>query len=195
MLRNIDHLKNHLNPHNVLLRPHVKTAKCPQITDLILDTSPGPITVSTLKEAEQFAAAGYRDILYAVGIEPSKLPRVLSLRDNGIDLSILVDNIEAADAVVSASSEAGKKIPVLIEIDSDGHRAGVKPDDPLLIEIAKVLNETAMLRGVMTHAGSAYNHPGQHELMKMAEQERRAAVEAAERIKATGLPCDVVSVG
>jgi D-serine deaminase-like pyridoxal phosphate-dependent protein len=33
------------------------------------------ITVSTLKEAEQFFAAGIDDILYAVGIVPAKLPQ------------------------------------------------------------------------------------------------------------------------
>jgi len=38
------------------------------------------ITVSTLKEAEAFFAAGVSDILYAVSIAPSKLPRALALR-------------------------------------------------------------------------------------------------------------------
>ena len=56
----------------------------------------GPATVSTLKEAEQFAAAGVRDILYAVGIAPTKLPRVTALRKTGIDLSIVLDSREQA---------------------------------------------------------------------------------------------------
>ena len=40
----------------------------------------GPATVSTFPEAEVFAAAGVQDILYAVGIAPQKLDRVIALR-------------------------------------------------------------------------------------------------------------------
>ena len=35
--------------------------------------------VSTLAEAEAIAAEGFADILYAVGLAPHKLPRVLNL--------------------------------------------------------------------------------------------------------------------
>ena len=38
------------------------------------------ITVSTLKEAEHFFAAGIADILYAVGMVPGKLAQALALR-------------------------------------------------------------------------------------------------------------------
>ena len=43
----------------------------------------GPVAVSTLQEAEQFAAAGITDLLYAVGVSPAKLDRVLALRRQG----------------------------------------------------------------------------------------------------------------
>lgn len=196
MLCNIARLKNHLGPLNAQFRPHVKTAKCPEIASLMLGSSSDPITVSTLKEAEQFAAAGYRDILYAVSIVPSKLPRAMSLRRNGIDLSIILDTIEVATSVVSACDKYKGSIPVLIEIDSDGHRAGIRCDDPMLIEVARVLHDGgAELRGLMTHAGSAYKHPGVKALCNMAEQERAAVVAAAEQLRDKGFPCPVVSVG
>ena len=47
---------------------------------------PGPITVSTLAEADHLAAAGYTDIVYAVGIAPAKLDRVVALRRQGVEL-------------------------------------------------------------------------------------------------------------
>ena len=49
----------------------------------------GGITVSTLKEAEQFFAAGYRDILYAVGIAPNKLDHVAALRARGTEVIVV----------------------------------------------------------------------------------------------------------
>ena len=45
-----------------------------------------------------------------------------------------------------------------IEIDTDGHRSGVKPEDDLLLQIGTALHEGGMhLGGVLTHAGSSYD--------------------------------------
>lgn len=154
----------------------------------------GPATVSTLKEAEALGAAGVRDILYAVGIAPSKLDRVVGLRRSGIDLSIVLDSLEQARAVDTAAR--GSPIPVLIEIDCDGHRAGLRPQDPRTVDLARAIHAgNAELRGVITHAGGSYDHPGATALARMAEQERSAVVAAAEAIRRAGLPCPVVSVG
>ncbi len=80
MLRNIARLKAHLDGLGVALRPHLKTLKSVEAARRVLKDGNGPATVSTLKEAEVFAAAGVRDIIYAVGIAPQKLPRVIALR-------------------------------------------------------------------------------------------------------------------
>ena len=85
-----------------------------------------PITVSTLKEAEQFFAAGFTDILYAVGIAPRKLARVRALRQRGCRARPARRQLEAAQAVIARDGRAAH-FAVLIEIDTDGHRAGVKP--------------------------------------------------------------------
>ena len=82
------------------------------------------------------------------------------------------------------------KIEALIEIDSDGHRAGVAPDDPLLIEIGRRLGPS--LAGVMTHAGASYDCRTRDEFEAMAEQERALTVEAAERLRAACLRCPIV---
>jgi len=196
MDRNIARLKTHLRALGVPLRPHLKTAKSIDVARLLMATPAGPATVSTLKEAEQFAAAGVRDILYAVGIAPNKLARVVELLKQGVDLSIILDSRAQAEAVVSACHQFGENIPVLIEIDSDGHRAGIRPDDPLLVEVGKALYQGgANLRGVMTHAGGSYNTPGAEAHAAAAEQERAAAVRCAGQLRDAGLPCPVVSVG
>lgn len=196
MDRNIARLKQHLRRLGVGLRPHLKTSKSIDIAHRLMATPAGPATVSTLKEAEEFAAAGVRDILYAVGIAPAKLDRAVALRNRGVDLSIVVDNIDQARAVAAKCRNLGIEIPTLIEIDSDGHRAGIQPGDPLLVEIARTLQEGgADPRGIMTHAGGSYDARSEAQLVAAAEQERAAAVQCAEQLRAAGFASPVVSVG
>jgi D-serine deaminase-like pyridoxal phosphate-dependent protein len=195
--RNIARLRGHLSTLGPKLRPHLKTAKCLEVARRVMDGPEGPITVSTLKEAEQFAAGGVRDILYAAGIAPGKLNRVTALRRQGVNLSIVVDSVQAAEAVARHSRETGDRLPTLIEIDSDGHRAGIRrAQAALLIEVGRILHEGgAELRGVVTHAGESYHCHGDDAIIAMAEQERAEAVGCAELLRAAGLPAPVVSIG
>jgi D-serine deaminase-like pyridoxal phosphate-dependent protein len=196
MLRNVTRLRSHLDTLGVALRPHLKTVKSVEAARRLLTGGNGPATVSTLKEAEAFSAAGVRDILYAVGIAPQKLGRVLALRAAGCDLSIVLDSPEQAIAVGEASRRAGDAVPVLIEVDCDGHRSGLLPDDPAMVEIGHIVERGgAALRGIVTHAGESYGAVGADALAAFAEQERLAAVTAATTLRSAGLPCPVVSVG
>ena len=172
------------------LRLHVKTAKSLEAVRRLHGGKPAPICVSTLKEAEIFGAHGYRDILYTVAIAPNKLARAAALIQGGMRLSVIVDNVALAKAI------AGAPIEVLIEIDSDGHRAGLKPDDPQLVTVAKALAAGgATVAGVMTHAGASYNCASTADIRTMAAQERDAVVHAARRLRDAGFPAPVVSVG
>src|SRR3954471_4754014 len=127
--RNCRTMRERVLAHRVALRPHVKTAKNVEVAQAALDAPTGAITVSTLREAEYFFDHGFRDILYAVGIPHSKLRRVVDLIKRGARVSTIVDSVEAAQAISKAVSSSGVRIPTLIEIDSDGHRAGVAPGD------------------------------------------------------------------
>lgn len=196
MERNIARLRARLADLGVGLRPHLKTCKSVDVARRVMDSPQGPATVSTLKEAAHFAAAGVRDMIYAVGIAPAKLAQVLALRAEGVDLAVLLDTLEQAEAVAAASREAGHPIPALIEIDCDGHRSGVKPGDTeRLLAMGRALVRGAELRGVLTHAGGSYAARGADALRQCAEDERRGVVEAATALRAAGLPCPVVSLG
>jgi D-serine deaminase-like pyridoxal phosphate-dependent protein len=192
LLRNIGHMQQRLCALGVRLRPHVKTAKSVPVAQRQRDAGAQGITVSTLKEAEVFFDAGFHDILYAVCITPQKLPQARALAQRGCRLTLLVDSIAAAQAVVAA----GPGLRVMIEIDTDGHRAGVLPDDDVLLAIGRTLHAGgATLAGVMTHAGASYECRTPQALQAMAEQERSRCVRAAERLRAADLPCPEVSVG
>jgi len=191
--RNAARLRAQVRTLGVALRPHVKTAKSIDVLRVLSGSAELPITVSTLAEARYFFANGVTDILYAVGIAPVKLPEVADLMRAGCTLRIILDTLEAADAVRAFAESQAVPIEALIEIDSDGHRAGVAPGDPLLIAIGERLGPS--LAGVMTHAGASYDCRTRAEFEGMAEQERALTVRAAERLRAAGLDCSIVSVG
>lgn len=194
--RNVARLRKHTDSFGIPLRPHLKTVKSIEAARLILTNGNGPATVSTLKEAEVFAAAGCKDLIYAVGIAPQKLDRVAALLKAGTDISVILDSVEQAQVVAKYSQQAGIRIPALIEIDSDGHRSGVVPGDSLLIDIGNILHhQGAELRGIITHAGESYHCKSLQEHQAMAEKERAAAVACAEALRKAGLPSPVVSVG
>ena len=73
--RNLSRMKEKAKSLGVTLRPHLKTHKCWDVARLQMETPQGPATVSTLLEAEYFASHGVKDMVYAVGIAPAKLPR------------------------------------------------------------------------------------------------------------------------
>jgi D-serine deaminase-like pyridoxal phosphate-dependent protein len=196
MRRNIDRMQRRMDELGVKFRPHVKTTKCLPVVQAQINAGARGITVSTLKEAEQFFAAGIADILYAVGMVPTKLPQALALRRQGCDLKLIVDSVPAAQALAAFGREHGETFDAWIEIDTDGHRSGIAPEGEDLIAVGRALSQPGVrLGGVMTHAGASYELDTPEALAAMAEQERSGCVRAAERLRAQGWPCPVVSVG
>ena len=194
--RNITRLRGHLADLGVGFRPHVKTAKSIEVARRLFPEGTGPITVSTLAEAEYFADGGFIDITYAVGLAPEKIARTRALVARGVDLSVLIDSIEQALVLAEMARDGGQMPAVLIEIDCDGHRGGLLPDDPALVEIADVLRGGRVeLRVVLTHAGESYSCRDGIGLAEAAEAERAAAVAAAELLRRHGHAAPVVSVG
>jgi D-serine deaminase-like pyridoxal phosphate-dependent protein len=193
--RNVRRLADRLDGSGVSLRPHVKTAKSLQAAALMHHGRPGPITVSTLAEAEAFSDGGYTDITYAVGIDPHKLPRVVALLRRGVVLRVLLDSPEQARAVTDAAAGAGLRVPALVEVDCDGHRGGVLPDDPALVTVGQLLHGAGCLDGVLVHAGESYFATTGEGRRRAAAHERDVAVAAARRLRGRGMEVATVSVG
>lgn len=194
---NAKRMRDRVRELGVTLRPHVKTSKSIDVLRVLAGGQELPTTVSTLAEARYFFERGVRDILYAVGIAPVKLPQVAELMRAGCTLRIILDSVDAADAVQAFGAAEGLTIEALIEVDTDGCRAGVAPDQELLLEIARRVSAGpgARLAGVLTHAGGSYSARTLGEFEAIAERERGGAVSAAERLRAGGFPVEIISVG
>lgn len=195
-LANINRAKTAITENDGVLRPHLKTVKSIDAAKYLSNNGESPVTVSTLHEAEVFANNGYKNMIYAVGIAPKKLNRVHNIQQKGTDISILLDSVEQAKEVSNFCETSNCDIPVYIEIDCDDHRGGIKPEDPLLLTIANILQQSNVtLKGILTHAGESYNCTSKKELSQAAENERIIAIKAAMKLRENGFSCPEVSIG
>jgi D-serine deaminase-like pyridoxal phosphate-dependent protein len=178
----------------VALRPHLKTAKSAEVARLAVAAGAKGLTVSTLKEAEYFAAHGFTDLFYAISIVGRHVPRLRRLAEAGVVVQAGIDSVEAARQVVAAA--AGAKLAFRIEIDSGESRGGLAPGSPEVMEVARLLVEAGhRLVGVFTHAGHSYEVRDQAARRDIARQEQAAVLQARERLVGAGFRCETVSCG
>ena len=198
LARNLEGMARRAREAGIALRPHLKTAKCATIASLATEGFDGRITVSTPMEAAYFADHGHRDITYAVVVTPDKVARLGAIqRKTGARATLLTDDPALIPELDRAAGQAESKFRVLVEIDSGEHRTGLPSDAPDLIEAGRRLARASnlQLEGVLTHGGHAYACSSVDEIVQVAEQERLAVVQAAQRLSAAGFPCRTVSAG
>ena len=179
------------------LRPHVKTTKSAVIAGIAHGGGKGPITVSTLKEAEYFLENGFEDITYAVCITPNKYEHAADLIDRGADLKVLLASVDVASDLAAFADGRGTPIKVMIEIDCGDHRTGLAPDDEMLVATARhiVFGDGVRLEGLLTHGGHSYECKTSTEIAAVAEDERTALLQAQQLLIDAGIEVDVLSSG
>lgn len=197
--RNLARMNAALARRGVPLRQHVKTAKSLEVARLA-GAGHGDgraITVSTLREAEHFTAAGFDDLTYAVGAVPAKVSRLAALVRAGARVRVVTDDLDAVALLDEAARAGEAALEVLVELDVGQHRGGVAPDSSALLELgAAIARAPALsLAGVLAHGGHAYDAASPAEIERVAEEERAGAVLAAERLRRDGHAAAVVSVG
>lgn len=195
--RNTSRMRDRAKALGVQLRPHVKTHKTLQGARLQLGAEVGPIAVSTLAEAHQFANWGFDDITYAVPIALGRVPELLSFRERGCRLGVILDSPVVLEALLALGSRHALVIPVYLKLDCGYHRAGLQPDDPAGLALCRTMSESPTIdfRGVLAHAGHSYSCAGPEEIRTIAEAERQVTVDYVEALRAEGIEVRSVSVG
>ena len=182
--RNCDRMRAKAVASGVAFRPHVKTHKTAEGGRLQHGGDRGPITVSTLAEAEFFADRGFRDITYAVPLAPGKLARAAALASRIDRLNVLIDSVGALAAIEDFYRAESAGFDVFLKVDCGYHRAGVDPDAASSVELARRIaaSPAVRFRGLLTHAGHSYNAHNAEEILEVARQESGAVSRFRERI-------------
>ena len=192
--RNVAAMAASMAARGVRLRPHAKTHKSTRLARMQLDAGAVGITVGTVGEAEVMATAGVDDIfiaypVWAVGPKASRIRRL----HEATRLAVGVDSEAAARALGDAVRGAPRRLDVLVEVDSGGHRTGVTSGEDA-VRVGRAARAAGLdVRGVFTHGGHAYRGPDA--VAQAAVDERTTLAGAADALMHAGFEICEISAG
>jgi D-serine deaminase-like pyridoxal phosphate-dependent protein len=195
--RNITTVHAFFQQHEVKLRPHVSTHRCPPIAHMQLAAggTVGGISVTTVGEAEVFAAHGFTNIFVANEvITPAKIGRLCAL-PYPVTITVAVDHPKQIRNLSAAATTHNVTLRVVVDIQTSTDRCGVAAGQPAL-ELARTVEQAAGLDfvGLMTTAEPILSE----DFTTVADESRRVlqpVVETRELLEKDGIEVQVVSVG
>lgn len=193
--RNVADMQRRAKESGVKLRPHAKTHKSPEVGRIQIAAGATGLTLAKTSEAEVFAELGFEDVFLGYPVYGAdKARRLLALSDR-MRIAVGADSAEGARSLGDVFHAAGRRLRVRLKIDCGYGRVGVPPERA--VETARRLADLPgiELEGLFTHGGQGYAARTADEAARASKDEGRAVVEAAEAVRAAGLPADEVSLG
>jgi D-serine deaminase-like pyridoxal phosphate-dependent protein len=180
---------------DVRVRPHLKTAKSPEVARLLLDAGAVGICVAKLSEAEVMLAGGIDDVLITTELAgPIKARRLAALISRWPDarVRVVVDSWEGASAIDVA---VPRLLETLIDVNVGQNRCGIAPEDALGLADRLLELDRLRLVGLQGYEGNLQHvrDPGERQRLCDGSMVRLAA--AARDLRAAGHTVDVVTTG
>lgn len=180
----------------VKLRPHTKIHESALIAKLQVGAGACGVEVGPLDQAEALAEEGFDDI---VVVHPfyggHKLERLKRLLDKpGLKVTVVVDMFEQAEDISKVGEAVGRKIPVLLKIETGGNRYGVLPGESAL-KLARKLCQLSGIEFTGIYAHEMGPKPTADSVDKMAFEASSVLSETAKMLKRDGIKIEHVSVG
>ncbi len=135
------------------LRPHVKTHKTKEATELLMDAGINKFKCATIAEAEMLGIAGVSDVLLAYQPIGPKLKRFIELikKYPATKFSCLIDHILSAKKIAGDASKNNLTITVYIDLNVGMNRTGIVPGDKA-IELYEECNNLIGIKIIGLHA-------------------------------------------
>lgn len=176
--RNIQRMQQKAIQAGVQLRPHFKTHQSVEIGRWFREAGTHAIAVSSVRMAQQFESAGWRDIMLAIPLNPRELSAINQLAGN-CSLTLTIESGEALDTIRRLSQD----VSLMIEIDAGYGRTGIDWQQQRLIsDLANQALQLPQVRqvGLLLHAGNSYQASGENAIQQVHEEslQRLAEVKA-----------------
>jgi D-serine deaminase-like pyridoxal phosphate-dependent protein len=177
------------------VRPHLKTAKSPEVARLLLDAGAVGVCVAKLSEAEVMLAGGIENVLITTEIAGAvKVRRLARLVAEwpAARIRIVVDSWDGASAIDALLPAA---LETLIDVNVGQNRCGVAPEDAL--RLADRIGELERLRlvGLQGYEGNLQHVRDPAERRRLCDVSMGRLAAVAEQLRAAGHTIDVVTTG
>jgi len=194
MERNLSRMADYCREHQLLLRPHTKTHKIPELAKRQIAGGATGITVAKISEAEVMLDAGINDILIAYPIVgPTKTARLARLAEQA-RITVSLDSEEVARGLSEVAASHGTTIRILLEMDVGFERCGFSDEADLLALGRKIADLPGLeFRGLMFFPGQFTVAP--EERAAMRSQVNDFLKRTLETFSDAGLPVSIVSGG
>jgi D-serine deaminase-like pyridoxal phosphate-dependent protein len=179
----------------VRVRPHLKTAKSPEVARLLLRAGAVGICVAKLSEAEVMLNAGIDDVLITTELAgPIKARRFARLIGRWPDarVSVVVDSWEGASAL---DAELPRAVDALIDVNVAQDRCGVAPADALALADRIQTLERLRLVGLQGYEGNLQHVRDAGERRRLCDAAMTRLAAAVDDLRAGGYTVDVVTTG
>jgi 3-hydroxy-D-aspartate aldolase len=195
--QNLETLHAFFRPRQAKVRPHVEAHRCPAIAhkQLAAGGTVGGICVTTLGQAEVFAAHGFTDIFVAnVLVTPQKIGRLCGLARH-VKTTVAIEHAENARDLSEAASMHGVTLHVVVDVNTRLNRCGVAPGRPA-VDLARLVHKAPHLEfaGLMTHEGPMPSEDLQ-EMAAASRQWIQQVLDTREMLERAGMDVGMVSVG
>lgn len=131
---NLARVADYARRHGLVWRPHVKTHKSPWVAARQVAAGAVGVSCATVREAEVMRAVTDDLLLAYPPVGPDRLRRTAALATTS-RLGVMLDGVEAAEALSAAVRAAGTTARVLVEVDAGMRRTGAA-DVSAAIELA-----------------------------------------------------------
>ncbi|MET1056657.1 MAG: D-TA family PLP-dependent enzyme [Pedobacter sp.] len=193
---NIVRLKNRINDIT-RLRPHVKTHKNPEITNMMIEAGIHKFKCATIAESEMLGICKAPDVLLAYQPVGPKIHRFIQLIRDYPDtkFSCLLDNAVSLKAIAAAAAEAGLTVDVFLDLNVGMNRTGIAPDENAVLLYQQISAEPGV-NALGLHAYDGHIHD---DSMDVRKEKWQLALDGIlyvnQEIIAAGLPKPVVVAG
>lgn len=193
--KNIDFIAKTAKNYGISYRPHIKTHKSVDISNMQIEAGAIGLTCAKVGEAEVMVEAGFKDLLIAYPISaPDKLERIQALIEKA-RIIIAVDSVEQAQ-LVDKYFTLENPLEVWIKVNSGLNRCGVEPKEETLGLAREITNMSGLnLTGLFTHAGHSYGASSLEQIEKIATEEVKSIVDSADLCEENGISIKHRSVG
>ncbi|QIH33216.1 D-TA family PLP-dependent enzyme [Sphingobacterium sp. DR205] len=179
IVRNIERALKFVNGDAGRLRPHIKTNKCREVCQLLLDSGISKFKCATIAEAELLGMVGAKDVLLAYQPVGPKIDRLLHLIEAfpNTHYACLVDNADSAHELSARGLQYGRPLAIYIDVNVGMGRTGAS-----IAQIERLVLDIQLLDGIHlmgVHGYDGHIHDKDHQVREQQSQQTYRVLEMA----------------